>query len=45
MLRQKRFQPPFGRGSASLFLNALYFAISSLTESPQHALDFFWQIH
>lgn len=44
MSRQKRFLLPLAGGlSGSLFLTALYFAIVSWAESPQHALDFFWQ--
>lgn len=29
--------------AGSLFLAGLYFGLVSLAESPQHALDFFWQ--
>ncbi|GAB4505093.1 MAG: hypothetical protein Fur0043_20880 [Anaerolineales bacterium] len=44
MSRRKRFLFPLAGGlSGSLFLTALYFAIVSWAESPQHALDFFWQ--
>ncbi len=44
MSRQKRFLLPLAGGlSGSLFLTALYFAIVSWAESPQHALEFFWQ--
>ncbi len=35
---------PVGAGLAgAVFLTAIYFGIVSLAESPQHALDLFWQ--
>lgn len=44
MSQQKRYLLPLVGGfSGSLFLTALYFAIVSWAESPQHALEFFWQ--
>jgi hypothetical protein len=41
---QKRIFWPLGTGLlGSLFLTAVYFGIVSLAESPDHALDLFWQ--
>ncbi len=43
MLQHQRILP-IGAGLAGgLFLFALYVGIVSIAESPQHALDFFWQ--
>lgn len=44
MTTQRRFLWPVVAGLAgTLFLTAVYFGIVSWAESPQHALDLFWQ--
>ena len=44
MSRTRRILWPLGAGIAgSLFLTALYFGIVSWAESPQHAIDLFWE--
>ena len=44
MTRSKRILLPLGAGLAgAVFLTGLYFGIVSWAESPQHALEFFWQ--
>ena len=44
MSKTQRILWPLGGGLAgAIFLTALYFAIVSWAESPQHALDFFWE--
>ena len=44
MTYQKRIFWPLGTGLAgALFLTALYFGIVSWAESPQHAVELFWQ--
>ena len=41
---KQRILWPLGAGLAgTVFLTALYFAIVSWAESPEHALDLFWQ--
>jgi hypothetical protein len=43
-LSRKQIAWPIGTGLAGmLFLTAVYFGIVSLAESPQHALDLFWE--
>ncbi len=44
MSKKQRILWPLGAGVAgSIFLMAVYFGIVSLAESPQHALDLFWE--
>src|SRR5574338_902147 len=44
MSRSKRILFPVGAGFlGALFLTGLYFGIVSWAESPEHALEFFWQ--
>lgn len=44
MSRTSRVLYPVGAGlGGSIFLTALYFAIVSWAESPQHAFDLFWE--
>jgi|GEM_PF-421647 len=44
MTTRKRFLWPVGAGLAgATFLTGVYFGIVSWAESPQHALDLFWQ--
>lgn len=44
MSRSKRILLPVGAGFlGALFLTGLYFGIVSWAESPEHALEFFWQ--
>jgi len=41
---QKRILWPLGAGLAgTIFVAVLYFGIVSWAESPQHAVDLFWQ--
>lgn len=43
-MRSKRILWPVGAGLAgAIFLTVLYFGIVSWAESPQHAIDLFWQ--
>ena len=44
MSKSKRILLPVGAGLlGALFLTGLYFGIVSWAESPEHALEFFWQ--
>jgi hypothetical protein len=44
MAIRKRFLLPIGAGMAgALLLTSVYFGIVSWAESPEHALEFFWQ--
>jgi len=44
MSKSKRILFPVGAGLlGALFLTGLYFGIVSWAESPEHALEFFWQ--
>lgn len=44
MSRTNRFLWPMGAGLAgAVFLTGLYFAIVSWAESPEHAMDLFWE--
>jgi hypothetical protein len=44
MSRSKRYLLPIGAGLlGTFFLTGLYFGIVSWAESPEHALEFFWQ--
>lgn len=44
MPRKRRILWPIGAGLAgSIFLTAVYFGIVSWAESPQHAIDLFWE--
>lgn len=44
MTRTQRILWPLGAGVAgAIFLTAVYFAIVSWAESPQHAVDLFWE--
>ncbi|HZD55722.1 MAG TPA: hypothetical protein VE136_03295 [Anaerolineales bacterium] len=44
MYSKKRFLLPVAAGLAgSIFLTAVYFGIVSWAESPQHAVDLFWE--
>jgi hypothetical protein len=44
MPKSKRILLPVGAGIlGALFLTGLYFGIVSWAESPEHALEFFWQ--
>jgi hypothetical protein len=44
MAIRKRFLLPIGAGMAGAFLlTSVYFGIVSWAESPEHALEFFWQ--
>lgn len=44
MSKSKRILLPVGAGIlGALFLTGLYFGIVSWAESPEHALEFFWQ--
>ncbi|HEX6303283.1 MAG TPA: hypothetical protein VFZ76_03775 [Anaerolineales bacterium] len=44
MPKKQRILWPIGAGLAgSIFLTAIYFGIVSWAESPQHAIDLFWE--
>lgn len=44
MSKSRRYLLPVGAGLlGAFFLTGLYFGIVSWAESPEHALDFFWQ--
>ena len=44
MSKSVRFLLPIGAGLAgAIFLTGLYFGLVSWAESPQHAVEFFWQ--
>ena len=44
MTKTKRILWPVGAGVAgAVFLTGLYFGIVSIAESPQHAVDLFWE--